>query len=51
MRTSCTKHHGDLRFAGEQRVLPKGVLLDWKLVRNCIKEKDVVQNFREVMRC
>jgi hypothetical protein len=49
--TSCTKHHGDLRFAGEQRVLPKGVLLDWKLVRNCIKEKDVVQNFREVMRC
>jgi hypothetical protein len=49
--TSCTKHHGDLRFAEEPRVLPKGVLLVWKLVRNCIEDKDVVQNSREVMRC
>ena len=38
--TSCTKHHGDLRFAEEQRVLPKGVLLVWKLVRNCIEDRE-----------
>ena len=48
--TSCTKHHGDLRFAEEQRVLPKGVLPFWKLVRNCIEDKDVAQNSREAMR-
>ena len=48
--TSCTKHHGDLRFAEEQGVLPKGVLLVWKLVRNCIEDKDVAQNSRKVMR-
>ena len=48
--TSCTKHHWDLRFAEEQRVLPKGVLPVWKLVRNCIEDKDVAQNSREVMR-
>ena len=38
--TSCTKHHGDLRFAEEQRVLLKGVLLVWKLVRNCIEDRE-----------
>ena len=49
--TSCTKHHGELRFAEEQRVLLKGVLPVWKLVRNCIEDrKDVVQNSREIMR-
>ena len=48
--TSCTKHHGDLRFAEEQGVLAKGVLPVWKLVRNCIEDKDVAQNSRVVMR-
>ena len=48
--TSCTKHHGDLRFAEEQRVLLKRVLLVWKLVRNCIEDKDVAQKSRKVMR-
>ena len=38
--TSCTKHHGELRFAEEQRVLPKGVLPVWKLVRNCIEDRE-----------
>ena len=38
--TSCTKHHWDLRFAEEQRVLPKGVLPVWKLVRNCIEDRE-----------
>ena len=38
--TSCTKHHGDLRFAEEQGVLPKGVLPVWKLVRNCIEDRE-----------
>ena len=38
--TSCTKHHGDLRFAEEQRVLLKGVLPVWKLVRNCIEDRE-----------
>jgi len=38
--TSCTKHHGNLRFAEEQGVLPKGVLLLWKLVRNCIEDRE-----------
>jgi hypothetical protein len=38
--TSCTKHHWDLRFAEEQGVLPKGVLLVWKLVRNCIEDRE-----------
>jgi hypothetical protein len=45
--TSCTKHHWDLRFAEEQRVLQRGVLPVWKLVRNCIEDKDVAQNSRE----
>jgi hypothetical protein len=35
---SCAKHHWDLRFAEEQRVLLKGVLPVWKLVRNCIED-------------
>ena len=49
--TSCTKHHGELRFAEEQRVLPKGVLPVWKLVRNCIEDRERYgANFREVMR-
>ena len=30
----------DLRFAEEQGVLPKGVLLVWKLVRNCIEDRE-----------
>ena len=38
--TSCTKHHGDLRFAEEQGFLPKGVLPVWKLVRNCIEDRE-----------
>jgi hypothetical protein len=38
--TSCTKHHWDLRFAEEQGVLPKGVLPVWKLVRNCIEDRE-----------
>jgi hypothetical protein len=38
--TSCTKHHWDLRFAEEQRVLPKGVLSVWRLVRNCIEDRE-----------
>jgi hypothetical protein len=38
--TSCTKHHGDLRFAEEQRVLLKGVLPVWKLVRKCIEDRE-----------
>jgi hypothetical protein len=41
--TSCTKHHGELRFAEEQRVLLKGVLPVSKLVRNCTEDKDVAQ--------
>jgi hypothetical protein len=49
--TSCNRHHGELRFAEEQRNLPKGVLSVWKLVRKCIEDKDGVQNSREVMRC
>jgi hypothetical protein len=38
--TSCTKHHGDLRFAEEQGVLPKGLLPVWKLVRSCIEDRE-----------
>ena len=38
--TSCTKHHWELRFAEEQRVLPKGALPVWKLVRNCIEDRE-----------
>jgi hypothetical protein len=38
--TNSTKHHGDLRFAEEQEVLPKGVLPVWKLVRNCIEDRE-----------
>ena len=30
----------DLKFAEEQGVLVKGVLLVWKLVRNCIKDRE-----------
>ena len=30
----------DLKFAEEQGVLTKGVLPVWKLVRNCIKDKE-----------
>jgi hypothetical protein len=29
-----------LRFAEEQEVLPKGVLLVWKLMRNCIEDRE-----------
>ena len=30
----------DLRFAEEQGFLPKGVLPVWKLVRNCIEDRE-----------
>jgi hypothetical protein len=30
----------DLRFAEEQGILPKGVLPVWKLVRNCIEDRE-----------
>jgi hypothetical protein len=40
MVPSWEKLGKDLRFAEEQGVLPKGVLLVWKLVRNCIEDRE-----------